>query len=193
MSDGRVCEPVETAHAQRPEIIDTDRLRLRPHRVSDFTAYHAFWNEAERTGAPGLPALGAEEAWYRLLRFVGHWAHFGYGLFMVEDRASGELIGEAGFADFHRGLGPRFDGIPEAGWRIAGARRGRGIATEAMRAAGTWLDEYVRSPRSVCMIDPFNAASLRVAARLGFEEFAREPYKGHPLILLQRSAPCQRL
>jgi hypothetical protein len=38
------------------------------------------------------------------------------------------------------------------------------------------------------MIDVINAPSLRVAAHLGFAEFARGVYKGHSVSLLERLA-----
>src|SRR5262249_54109108 len=119
----------------------------------------------------------------------GHWKHFDYGLFVIESLQSGELMGEAGFADFHRGLGPDFDGYPEGGWRILPEYRGQGIATEAMRAAADWLDGQRGTPRSVCMINPVNTPSLVVAHKLGYVEYARRAYKDHEMILFERFAP----
>jgi hypothetical protein len=38
------------------------------------------------------------------------------------------------------------------------------------------------------MIHPENAASARIAARLGYREFARTSYKGEPEILFSRGS-----
>ena len=38
----------------------------------------------------------------------------------------------------------------------------------------------------VCIIDPDNTPSLRVAERCGFHEYARTTYKGEAIILLER-------
>jgi RimJ/RimL family protein N-acetyltransferase len=38
----------------------------------------------------------------------------------------------------------------------------------------------------VCIIDPQNMPSLRVAERCGFREWARTTYKGDPTIILER-------
>lgn len=171
----------------RDTIVETPRLRLRRHRVEDLANYLPIWSKAE-PGNPAGFALTEEEAWYRLLRFVGHWAHFGFGCFVVEDSANGRLIGEAGFAHFHRGLGPEFDDAPEAAWRVIPEYRGNGIASEAMSAAAHWLDAQGRGARTVCIIDPVNAASIKVAERIGFREFSRKDYKGAPVILFERRA-----
>jgi hypothetical protein len=39
-----------------------------------------------------------------------------------------------------------------------------------------------------CIIDPRNAASIGLAERHGFREFARSPYLGSEVVLLRRNA-----
>jgi RimJ/RimL family protein N-acetyltransferase len=171
-------------------MLQTSRLRLRPHRVADFEGYVPLWLPSEmQPGSGPVLALTREEAWARLLRFVGHWAHFEYGLFLVEDLSTGELLGEVGCAHFHRSMGADFDAALEGVWRVALSHRRKGIALEAMHTALGWLDQTVRIARTVCMIHPGNAASLQVAARLGYQEFSRAPYKDRTVILLERRAP----
>jgi RimJ/RimL family protein N-acetyltransferase len=165
-------------------MIETGNLKLRPPVAADFDGYFALYSTQEDPRIAFMPPLNAEDAWARLLRSIGHWTHFGYGLFVIERRDSGELIGEAGFADFHRGHGPGFDRFPEAGWRIATTHRGQGFATEAMVAAARWLSNEFGPGQTVCMIHPNNAPSLAVAAHLGFREFERATYKGNTIILL---------
>jgi RimJ/RimL family protein N-acetyltransferase len=65
-----------------------------------------------------------------------------------------------------RGIAP--DEV-EVGWAIAEARQGRGIATEAVQAAVADAWERVAVPVLVAYIRPDNAASLRVAEKLGME------------------------
>jgi RimJ/RimL family protein N-acetyltransferase len=66
---------------------------------------------------------------------------------------------------------------------------GQGFAGEAVTAVLAWADGVLRAPRTVCIIDPDNAASLRVAARAGFREVTRTTYKGGPTVLFERLAP----
>ena len=166
-------------------MILTTRLRLRPHRVADFERYLPLFQQAEE-GTATYFLLSTEDTWSRLLRFVGHWAHFGYGLFVVEDLASGEIVGEVGCARYYRGVDARLDGVPEAAWRVLASHRGRGIASEAMPAALAWLDNTLRPERTVCMVNVSNAASLKVAAKLGYVEFAQTTYKKMDVVLLER-------
>ena len=74
----------------------------------------------------------------------------------------------------------------EAGWGLIGAMQGQGLAEEAMRAAIGWADQHGTRPRFTCMIDPDHAASLHLAGKLGFTEFARSTYNKQPVVLLER-------
>jgi RimJ/RimL family protein N-acetyltransferase len=166
-------------------VIETARLRLRPHRLDDLQS------RMTMTGDPhvmryfgGEDALqNEEENWSRLLRYAGHWALLGYGLFAIEEKASGRFAGEIGLADFRRGLGAEFDPFPEAAWIVDRWAEGKGYATEAIGAAIAWYDERFGPGRKVCIIAPENVPSLRVAAKLGFTRYATNEYRGRPVIL----------
>jgi RimJ/RimL family protein N-acetyltransferase len=169
-------------------MIETERLSLRPHAIADADAYVGLWLRAGRAGhtMPNAQPLGAEEAWTRLLRMIGHWAGLGFGPFVVIERVSAAIVGEVGFQTLRRGLGPTYDGVPEAMWRIDPGQQGKGVAGEAVRAAAGWFDATQPADRTVCMIDPPNIASQRVAAAIGFRQFATTPYHGNPVLLFER-------
>ena len=61
-----------------------------------------------------------------------------------------------------------------------------GYAHEAVSAALAWSDQ--RFARTVCIIDPENTPSLKLADRLGYREFSRAVFKDAPIILLERNA-----
>ena len=169
-------------------ILETERLRLRGHRLDDFPASVAMWADPivtlHTTGKPQTP----EDVWARLLRYVGHWAMLGFGLWAVEEKDSGEFIGELGFAEFKRQIEPSLDGMPEIGWVLAPRFHGKGYATEAARAAVAWGDEHFGAIKTVCLIQPQNLASIRVAEKFGYREYARSTYKEHDVIMLSREA-----
>lgn len=167
-----------------PPAIDTERLALRAHRREDFDECYALWSDPEVTRYIGGRPFTREECWTRLLRYVGHWSVLGFGYWVVRDKTSGEFVGEVGFADYKRQIVPAFDGAPEAGWVLAPRAFGRGLATEAVRAALAWIEP--RHARTVCMVDEGNVASIRVAAKCGYEEWTRASFKGTPAILFQR-------
>lgn len=104
---------------------------------------------------------------------------------MIEDRASGEFLGEGGLLDTRRGIAGLQD-FPEAGWALMPHAGGRGLATEAMSAALGWADAHLPVDRTGCIIDPGNSASLRVATKLGYVKAGRPEFGGKLINLLHR-------
>jgi RimJ/RimL family protein N-acetyltransferase len=166
--------------------VDTARLVLRGHGLDDLADSAALWGDPAVTRYIGGRPSTEEEVWSRLLRYAGHWAALGYGYWVVVERASGRFVGEVGLADFRRAIEPSLAGAPEAGWVLAPWAHGRGYATEAVRAALAWYEDRFGPTRTVCIVDPAHAASLRVAARCGFRELARTTYHGDPTVVLER-------
>jgi RimJ/RimL family protein N-acetyltransferase len=174
-----------TASVTAP-ILETERLILRPYRADDLPHYAALWAEENVTRYIGGKPNTEEESWLRLLRQAGHWPLLGFGYWIVEERSTGTLLGEAGLAEFHREIVPPIVGTPEAGWVFSSAAHGKGYATEAMRAIFDWSKAQLPHDRTVCLIHPENTASLRLAAKLGFLELRQTIFRGHPTVLLER-------
>lgn len=176
----------EAAQPANPPILETRRTRMRPHRPGDFDDVAAMWAEPEVVRYfSGRPST-RQESWGRLLRYIGHWHALPYGYWAVEDRQTGRFLGEVGFADFKRDITPSLDGAPEIGWVFATAAHGRGLASEAVAAALVWGDANLDSDRTVCIIDPVNTASIRVAKKNGYREVERTTYLDQPTLLLDR-------
>jgi len=113
-------------------ILETARLRLSGHRVEDFAACAAMWTEPVVTRYIGGRPFTGEEAWTRLLLYVGHWALLGFGYWVTEESSTGAFVGKLGFADYQRDLSSGLDRRPEAGWVFVSAAHGKGYATEAV-------------------------------------------------------------
>ena len=122
----------------------------------------------------------------RLLRNVGHWDALGFGFWAIEDRLTGELIGEAGLMEFERMLDPPPPPVPECGWLLASPTHGRGVATEAVKAALGWMERERGTGSAFCMISPDNAPSLRVAAKCGFGQANSARYGERSVTILRR-------
>ncbi|HEX4737163.1 MAG TPA: GNAT family N-acetyltransferase [Allosphingosinicella sp.] len=165
---------------------------LRPYAPHDYEAVHSMSTETGMWRYSERGPMAPEESWTRLLRHAGHWALHGYGAFAIEEKATGLLVGEAGFADFRRGFGADFDPFPEACWSIRADRQERGYATEAAEAALAWLEEKLGAKRTVCLIHAANVPSHRVAAKLGYVSFRPVKYRGYHALLLQRDAGASR-
>jgi RimJ/RimL family protein N-acetyltransferase len=169
----------------RAPVIETARLILRGQQVADLDAFAAMWGDPEVTRFIGGKPATREEAWIRLLRNIGHWEEIGFGPWMVCEKATGRMVGDIGFGNFQRTIDPPFGDTPEIGWVMSPAAHGKGYASEAIAAALAWGDAHFEGDRTVCIIDPANGASLRVAEKAGFKEFGRTHYRSE-IVLLER-------
>jgi RimJ/RimL family protein N-acetyltransferase len=142
--------------------LETERLVLRMFRESDTDAYAEMVGDPEvmRFLGGGQPVPRAE-AWRNMAMVLGHWHLRGYGMWAVEEQASGELVGRVGCW--------RPEGWPglEVGWTLRRRFWGRGYATEAARASVAYAFETLDQTRVISLIAPENVNSIRVAERLG--------------------------
>lgn len=169
-------------------IIETARLRLRPHRVEDLESITRLWSDPQVTRFIGGKPSTGEESWARMLRYLGLWQALGYGYWAVEELATGRFVGDVGFGDFHREIDPPLGDAPEMGWVISPDIHGKGYASEAVAAGLGWMAAH-RGPevRTVCIISPENTPSIRVAQKAGFREFGRADYKGSTTVMFERN------
>jgi RimJ/RimL family protein N-acetyltransferase len=167
-------------------ILETNRLRLRGHRLDDFAHCAKMWDDPTVTRYIGGKPLTEEEAWARFLRYPGHWSLLGFGYWVAEEKSTGNYLGELGFADLKRDLQPSLPGLPEIGWVFAPNAHGQGYATEAVRAATAWGDIHFRPAQTFCIIHPENLTSVRVATKCGYKELQVTTYKGRQSIMFLR-------
>ncbi|MFL6857831.1 MAG: GNAT family N-acetyltransferase [Allosphingosinicella sp.] len=167
-------------------ILETARLRLRAFRDADIEPWAAAMAGAEVTRYLGGQPFTREETWRRILASTGAWAVLGYGYWAIERKAEGDLIGQAGFADFKRAMTPSIEGLPEMGWVFSPHVHGQGYASEAVGAALAWADEALNAPHIPAIIDPDNAPSIRLAERHGFAEREPATYRDAPILLFHR-------
>lgn len=113
---------------------------------------------------------------------VDHWDRFGFGMWLLRDRATGRMVGRGGLQYTYS---PGLDEI-EAGWAIVPERWGEGLATElawaSIDAAFGALD--VRD--IVALVQPGNAASRRVIDKTDFRYERDLDYAGLPHWLYRR-------
>ena len=162
--------------------LDTERLRLRQWRQEDIEPFAEFCaNPATARFMGGT--CGRDEAWRRMAMFLGHWALRGYGNWVLEDKASGAF---AGYAGLWNPLGwPE----PEIMWGLQAAFQGRGLATEAARAARGYAYRGLGWTTAVSYIAPQNFPSQRVAARLGAALEKSIELRGSPVGVFRHPGP----
>ena len=166
--------------------LETERMRLRAHRLADFGQIREMWANPIVTKYIGGKPQTEEETWFKFLRVAGFWTHFGYGYWLIEDKASGAVVGEMGFGEFKRDITPSIKGEPEMGWSLAPAFHGKGYASEAAKAVIEWGDDNLSGKRMACIVDIRNVPSIRIAEKCGFIESCRTTYHGGETILFHR-------
>lgn len=142
--------------------LETPRLLLRQFEESDLDQYAEMCADEEvmRYIGEGRPLTRAE-AWRNMAGILGHWQLRGYGLWAIEEKESGLLVGRAGF--FNPEGWPGF----EIGWLLGRPHWGKGFAIEAARAALDFSFSTLDKNRVISLIRPGNERSIRVAERLG--------------------------
>jgi RimJ/RimL family protein N-acetyltransferase len=137
----------------------TERLTLRAFAPADLDALAAMQANPEVRRFLGGNLLSRAETWSLMERTLGQWALRGYGLFAVE--AEQRCAGWTGV------LHPLEWPEPELAYSLDQPYWGRGIATEAVRAARDWAFSRFGFPRLASFIVPNNTRSARVAEKLG--------------------------
>ncbi|MGR3453942.1 GNAT family N-acetyltransferase [Pseudooceanicola sp.] len=151
-----------------PELV-TERLRLRAPLCEDFAIY------AEIVLGPRGKHLGLatrEEAWLDFAQMVAGWTLRGHGVWTVEPKDGGEAFGFVllGF--------DQEDPEPELGYLFTGRAEGRGIASEAARAARDFAFAELGWKTLTSYVADGNARSAALAERLGGKLDGRLPDAG---------------
>ena len=140
-------------------VIESERLILRAYKDSDFDAYAEFF-ASERARYYG-GSCDRNDAWRRMSMFAGHWLLRGYGVWALEEKATGAFVGQAGLW-FPEGWPER-----EITWMVLAAHEGRGFASEAALRVRAHAFETLGWKRLVSCIQPENEPSVRLAKRIG--------------------------
>lgn len=140
-------------------VIETRRLTLRAPRIEDFPVYFDIAGAPRSKGMGGPMSRG--EAWADFVQVVATWYLRGHGGWTIEDRATAEILGFV-IIGFEPG-----DREPELGYMLTAAAEGRGIATEAARAARDHGFGPFGLASMVSYVADDNVRSIRVAERLG--------------------------
>ncbi len=145
-------------------ILETDRLILRRQVLDDLDHLFALYSDPQVSKyIPDAPRT-YEDAREELEWFMhGHPKHPELGLWAIVHVESGQFIGRGGLLPW------TIDGRPEVEVAYAIAQRywGQGLATEAARAIVRYAFEQLNLSRLICLIDPANHASRRVAEKIG--------------------------
>lgn len=145
--------------------IATSRLILRHFTKNDLDALAAIFGDREVMRY----SLGGVKTRSQTLEFINwvisSYQKYGFGLYAVSERETQQLIGYCGLLVWY------FEEVVEIeiGYRLATAYWGKGLATEAAMAVKNYAWQQLKINRLICLIQPENRRSLRVAAKLGMK------------------------
>jgi len=146
------------------EILETERLILRHLELDDLDKLFRLYHDPEirryfPEGTLSYAETKEEIEWF----LNGHPEHPELGLWATIYKETNEFIGRCGLLPWI--IDGRYE--VEVAYLIDKAYWGNGLATEAAQAILEYGFDQLGLPRLVCLPDPENLASVRVAEKIG--------------------------
>lgn len=149
-------------------VIETARLRLRPMRAGDVASLLCIFADPVVMASFGGALFDRPQMVAWVQRNLAHQARYGYGLFSVILKANGPVVGDCGLE--HMAV-EGADAV-ELGYDFRSDYWSRGLATEAATAVRDYAFATLGLPRLMSLIRGGNAASQRVAEKIGMRRTA---------------------
>ncbi|MDE6219099.1 MAG: GNAT family N-acetyltransferase [Lachnospiraceae bacterium] len=145
------------------DIAETARLRIREITVEDVPQLYELYDDASITQyMEPLFADPEQERIYTREYIKNVYGFYGYGMWVLEDKERGQLIGRAGL-EFKEG----FEGL-ELGFMLGVAYQHKGYAYEACTEILSYGVRELDQKTYCSFINEENKASIRLCERLGF-------------------------
>jgi len=145
-------------------VLDTERLSLRRLDAGDADFIVELLNQPSFIANIGDRGVRTADDARRYIEDgpVASYERFGFGLFLVALKATGEPIGICGLL--------KRDTLPDVdvGFALLPQFWSRGYAIECATAVTAWGRDVLALPRIVAIVNPANAASIRVLGKMGF-------------------------
>ncbi len=146
-------------------ILDTERTYLREMTLEDLDDLFFLYEKPGMTDylEPLFERKKEEEYTRNYIQYL--YGYYGFGMWLVFDRKTRELIGRAG-------LNPiEIEGeeIIELGYAIATERQGQGLATEVCEAILKYAKEELELDEIFSLIEAENRSSVALIKKLGFQ------------------------
>ena len=168
------------------KVLETERLILRRLTMDDldhlFTLYHS--PDVRKYYSEGIPSY--EETKQELEWMINTcYAKYGFGMWATIEKKTRKFIGRCGLTPMD------IEGREEieVGYMLAKEYWGQGFATEAARAILQYGFEQEGLARLICVINPGNQASSRVAEKIGMTLEIDGDINGEPTLLYSINKP----
>ena len=159
-------------------IMETERTRIRELSMEDMEIlFHLYEGEGITDYIePLFPR--EEEIQYQRDYIEKVYGFYEYGMWLVEERATGEIIGRAGLES----RDPEHPEDVELGYVIRRDRQRQGYATEVCAAIMEYAREQLGSASVSARVNPENLPSVKVVERLGMCPVTEKPEAGGEIL-----------
>lgn len=167
-------------------LIETDRLRLRPFELDDAEAAHAwFGDDIVMKYTPAGPDKSIQQTRDRLADYRKHQKIHGFSKWLISESESALPIGDAGLYFLEE-----LNWI-DLGFRFAQPYWGRGLATEVAEA---WIQTAfgeLNLEQIGAFVHVENLASIRVLEKLRFRSLRKDVIMDMPSLLFILESPVR--
>jgi len=171
---------------QNAKVLETERLMLRRLTMDDlddlFALYHS--PDVRKYYSEGIPSYAEtkQELEWMVNTF---YAKYGFGMWATIYKETGKFIGRCGLTPMD------IEGQEEieVGYMLAKEYWGQGLATEAAKAILKYGFDQVGLARLICVVNPDNQASSKVALKIGMTLEIDGDVNGEPTLLYSISKP----
>jgi ribosomal-protein-alanine N-acetyltransferase len=169
-----------------PILFETKRLSFRRLTLDDLDALFALYHapDVRKYYSEGIPTY--EETRRELEWIVNEcYPKYGFGMWATLLKETGKFIGRCGLCPMD------IEGREEieVAYMLDSQYWGQGLATEAAQAILHYGFEQVGLKRLICVINPANVASARVAEKIGMTLEIDGDVNGEPTLLYSMSKP----
>jgi RimJ/RimL family protein N-acetyltransferase len=166
-----------------PLPIVTERLAIRPFTDADRPALGALYADPEVMRYISYGVLDAAGVDRVLAKYARVEDERGFTFWAMVERGTDRFLGDVGFGVYDATV------EPELGYSLARSAWGHGYASEAASACIGAAFVHLDAPRIVAVVDADNAASARVAERIGMQRQGPIDAHGRPHILFAKERP----
>jgi len=162
------------------KILETHRLILRRLLPNDLDSLFALYSDPEIRRYFPEGTLTYAETREELEWFLnGHPTHPELGLWATLHKQTGEFMGRCGLLPWTIEQRPEV----EVAYLLAKTYWGQGLGTEAAQAILHYGFQQLHLSRLICLIDPGNQASSRVARKIGMTLEKELELDGEPTLI----------
>ena len=170
-----------------PNVIETERLALRRLTLNDLDALAAIYSDEDVRQYFPEGILTYEQTREELEWIINvYYGQYGFGLWATTLKETNEFIGRCGLLPW------TIDGREEVevAYLLAKEHWGRGLGTEAARAILAYGFGELHLSRLICLIDPANEASVKVAIKIGMSLEREAEIDGEPTLVYSADTPA---